>query len=324
MIDRLRFIALTVFLPGALNVYAYFGFVPYYTKDSFSVATFLAQYESSVFRYRILGQKLLLAIHDALLSVGYTSNFDVHILDPVGTGEFYFAYFFLNTSALIATALALGCLLRLPCVRATAIERDLLTLVLVFFLVGSQFVVVPYDQLSYFFLVMGAFALLWSGPYPARLTILVLSVILGTMTRESTALLLSLCGALLGTSLAREHRIDRRLLSLLVGYFIATYVGLRIWLGSSESAVSETVRFHQHFGKSSLISLIFAASAYLVLVHGKGDARLRNRFLLFASPYLLAILLFGQLAEIRLWMPLLLPFVVLSRLDITWEERPAS
>jgi len=312
----IRLLCLGFVIPFVLSMVVYFGFSSNYTGGVFSEAGFRAQYETGIYRFRVLGRITLLEINSFLEArqsppIAPRALF---LLDRNASPRFYTAYFFNNTLFLCLTCCTLLLLFdRFSSPQALWIG-DLAVLLLCLLMAITQYVVAPYDTLSYFFLALGAF-LTYGRQRPATVAALGAVVVLGALTRETAALIPAFYLAVHHRPLlARPFRFSIHLAGLIVSAlcFVATYAALRLALGF-EAAFHQDVQLAYNlsnpFGVAGL--LFFGAVLAVLLLSGPGR-REGAVFLLVSLPYSLFLLATGILWEIRLWVPVILALVVLK------------
>ena len=152
------FIIIAVIFPLTLNFAAYFGFISGYTWNTFSESSFKNQYNNDIYKYRILSNYGIVELNH-LMEIGkYKSNYNkltrqLQFLDKDSTVSFYLAYFIWNTIFLIFSSIAFYFLL-LKMLKLEIITVILASLILNFLIIFTQFVVVPYDNFSYFFEIL--------------------------------------------------------------------------------------------------------------------------------------------------------------------------
>lgn len=280
--NHARKVLLCLVAPVCANYIAYYGFVTHYSVGVFDPRGFHAQYDHEVFRYRVLGKWLLLAVYRA-----------VEYLDPAAAGwnrmaaflgtdsiNFYHSYYLLNTAFLCLTLLVLSGYL-----------SDLELLAVTLLVALTQFVVVPYDAVAYFFLAC-------TYRWRRNLWLTAVIVFLAALNRETAALSLSLYAALL--FLGRGGSL--RGLVVLVCVFAATYLSLRFAYGWDYAAGNEFT-FIMYLNRNSAVGIGFALAAGYALVRRPAAAGV---FLACSLPYVFSIMLTGNPFEVRLWVPLLL------------------
>ncbi len=314
--DAARFLCLAWVVPFVLSVVVYYGFTTNYTTGVFSATGFEHRYGNDVYRYRVLGSWLQLTTHRAIERHGLLSLAprSLKLLDPSGSPAFYTAYFLNNTFFLCLTCSVLFLVLRNSAVARLPGLADALLLLSCLLMTITQYVVVPYDTLSYFFLACG-FYLITARPGVVQTAVLGLVVVLGTLTRETAALIPAFFLACHRRRLLARPFVwsaPHTVLALLAGCFAATYAALRLALGTQD-AVFQSFRLTQNLGNPfSLAGLTLLGALILTSLL---DRRARGEITVFLAasvPYLLSALAVAQPWEIRLWVPILLSILVLK------------
>lgn len=297
-----RKVMLCLVAPVCANYFAYYGFVTHFSVGVFSPRGFHAQYDHDVFRYRVLGKWLLLAVYRV---VEYLNPADAgwnRMAAFLGTDSinFYHSYYVLNTAFLCLTLLVMSDYLE---------DVELLAVTLLVSL--TQFVVVPYDAVAYFLL---ACTFRWRH----NLWLTAVIVFLAALNRETAALSLSLYACLL--LLGRGGSL--RGLALLTSVFASTYVSLRLFYGWGGAAVGNEFTFVRYLNLNSAIGVGFALAAGYALARRPAPALV---FLACSLPYVVSVLLTGYPFEARLWVPLLLGVLLAQAGDTreTWRDAAA-
>lgn len=294
-----RKVILCLVAPVCANYFAYYGFITHYSVGVFSPRGFHAQYDHEVFRYRVLGKALLLGVYRL---VEYFNPADAgwnRMAAFLGTDSinFYHSYFLLNTAFLCLTLLVVSDRL-----------ADLELLVVTLLIAITQFVVVPYDAVAYFFL---ACTFRWRHNLPLA----ALVVLLAALNRETAALSLSLyaCFFFLGRGGSLKG------LAVLTTVFVATYLSLRVAYGWNQAAGNEFT-FVKYLNQNSAVGIGFALAAGYAIVRRPAWAGV---FLLCSLPYIVSILVTGNPFEARLWVPLLLGVMFVQADDAREAAEPA-
>lgn len=306
-------------IPFCLLYFSYYGFVSNYTVGVFHTQGFFQAYGDGVYRYRLL-HKPVLGIWYVLVHVWPSLAFDprrgLAFLDPAGDRLFYGALFWHNAVFLGLCLHSLMLLLSAGPLRKPAPERRALMLAAAGILCLSQFVVVPYDLMSYFFLLAGAWALLALPAGALQTGALLLAAALGMLTRESAVLLLAFHAVLLarpggwsgGWRLWRLH-------ALALG---TVWLSLRLTLGWGRAVYNHPVWAHE---SGDFISWIFLLALALPLARREGGGRL----LIYCAPYLALVAMAGIPFEFRLWIPVfLLLFLLPPVTKITLGREPRT
>lgn len=312
-----RLVCLGFVIPTVLSLVVYFGFVTNYTGGLFSKEHVREQYEAGIYRYRILGRVTLLRLNEILENAPLPAFAPraVFFIDRQASLVLYTAYFLHNTFFLCLACVVLTRLFEKLAPPGSVWIGDLSVLFLTLLMTITQYVIVPYDTLTYLLMAL-AVSLIFSEPKRGTLVLLGVVVVLATLTRETSALLLSFYFALHHRRLlARPLRWSpqHKTLTFLVATFLLTYVGLRLVLGAEEKALFEDVQLMENLtGPLALAGLLFALAVTAVLALNEPARREGLVFLLASSPYLLVIVATARLWEIRLWVPVFLLLVILK------------
>lgn len=312
--QRILAAALTVALPVAVLANIEVWMQSTYTRGVFHLSTFLEQYSSGIYQYRLLGRFLLLATYRLLLHHIPLKPWPM-AADPDATLPFVAAYALLNGACFF---LANALLLRLLWTRRTGFRSAELAFYFFYTLLNSaaMAVVTPYDQLAYLLILLTAFGVTLR---PAVLSygLVIIAAVAGTLNRETsflaTAMLLALwlCSHASVRSRMRGLAFSSAALSLLV------YAGLRIF-SPHHALIAGGETMGGKWGlPAGLLALLLVAGAVALAQGVLPGVRPALLFLAFSLPYLISILLTGILRELRLFIPLvlclLLLYMVLSR-----------
>jgi hypothetical protein len=313
----------------------YFGFTTNYTIDTFSPGSFQKQYTHHVYRYRVLSQWLILGLDRALeghMDENARDKRRILIRDSTATNRFYYAYYILNTFFLVLMAIVLALLLKLDrLLRASSGERMLLLFFLISLTCLTQFVVCPYDVCGYFLELATFYLFLCYYERNYRITMLLVAglVILATINRESSALTVAFIATLL---LCRFGWTSRAFFgTLLLGtVFLATYFGLRLFYGPDTLPEADSGPVMNFFHNNLTLPtdwlgiLFWILMLYLAIAISNAN---RNRiaiccFHLLCLPYAWQCLTKGILWELRLYMPILLGSLIMSKIDMSAYRWP--
>jgi hypothetical protein len=329
-----RFLILAWILPATLSYMVYFGYCSNISGDVFSEPGFAAIYDQGIFKYRILGPALLRFVHTLVLDTALPA-YAPEVLaaaTPGLTPEFYSAFFYLNTLVLCLAASVLYLIVMRLEAAGSEVSANLLMLVLLGLMIFPQYVVVPYDMLTYLFLAIAIYQILWQPADTTRLILLSLVVILAALTRETAAIILSFYAtihfdALLHPSRSGSGGVSPRVsLVVLTLCFLAIYIGLRVWLGTGDTAFQK-FRLDQNLTQNfSIVGALFFVSCVALALLNPRARRSSLLFMLASSPYWLMIFAVGNPREMRLWVPVLLPLLLIQvRGDIpaATHSRPA-
>lgn len=274
-----------------------------YTGNVFHLSGFLAQYHSSIYRYRLLGPWILIKVYGLLTAHKADVSFPLP-QDPNATSAFYGAYTLVNGAFYFAS----NALLVLFLWRRKEGMGDVQWVVYFFFtlmLALSMAVVTPYDQLAYFLLLVGIWGIRLRPHWVGWLLVAV-SAVLGMMNRETELLLASVLAALALVSKGGERKRLVSLLLLQIGLSLAVYIGLRVIMHGSHAVTEAATLGGRHRAVGLLMQCTSITLAALLGRRICGSLRPSLLFLAFSVPYIVPILLTGQLLELRLGIPLIL------------------
>ncbi len=318
----LRLLLLGFVIPTLLGIFTYVGFFTNYTTAVFSQAGFEQQYlHSSVYRFRILGSHILLWVYEHIKTwpLADFSPYGLKSVDKNGDANFYYAYFFTNTTFLITTCstLVIALLRHIP--QKDFLHIDLPVLFLALMMSFAQFVITPYDTLSYFLLALSLLPCMKTKPTALDDALLFTALILATLTRETAALTLSFYFTVhYRHILSRQITPEKIRLLCLITVFMLTYWLLRWHLGM-EDATHRSFRLLRNFSNDPLpiIGAIFFP-AVIALFFTDHNGKTPLKLFLFASlPYWLAMFCVAYPWEIRLWVPI---FIVMCFIKLTHQS----
>jgi hypothetical protein len=314
----LHALALTVAFPCLVGIVVYYGFGTNYTGGVFHEAGFRSQYESGVYKYRILGRYLLLKTYHFVKSQCAPAGPAGGVLSqPPASAEaadrkidaaFYTAYFLQNTFFMV-----IACILLYFVLAGSATPRDSTgpTMVAGLLMGLTQYVVSPYDTLSYALLLMSF--LLISRPFRFSFPLLVLAVVTGTLAKETSALALAFFFAIHHSDLLKFRRRETLQLAVLVVAFVSTYTLLRVILGQNNREVWECVTLGLNLRDPfSWIGIAAMPIVSYLLCAGSRNLKRCLFFLAASSPYILIMPVIALGWEMRLWVPVWLGLICLA------------
>jgi len=307
----------------------YFGFTPnYYFATRVSRNAFHYQFDHDIFQYRILSKYLLLLIDESLQNIvpdkTRSNEFLAHIRG--GSERLYYAYFCLNTFFLCATSIIIILLLRLKGYFLLSNSDKWYSLFLLIIVINlSQFALYFYDVSSYFFLLLILYIFLRyeKEDYPLAMTAICALIILSTLNRESSAL----SAALIATFLVKKFNFSLKTLFgvLLSGFaFLGTYVLLQYTI---KDPLNLHFQYHDagHLQYEINIIGIFFWGLFLhltlVTANSKENRRTILLFHFLSLPYILYCFRYGVLWEIRLYIPLFISSLFISKMNIPFLKR---
>jgi len=304
---RIRELAVCVLFPVIASYVVYFGFNTNYTRGVFHEEGFRRQYESGIYKYRILGRYAFLMVVEFVENNSFVSEKmltlcggvpePVTVMDEDCTSPYYLTYFLVNTIFLVVTSILLYIIFK----AGTSSHGCVLTLFLTSAIALSQYVVSPYDTISYA-LLSGAILLILR---PMKRNTLWLAVLLAlaTLVRESSALILSFYFAHNHNKVRNRDRKAISELIILSLEYILIYACLRLVLGT-ENALVQHVHIESNLTwPRSLMGLLALLTISYISVSGCQKKTASVFFLFAALPYIIITLIAADVWEIRLWIP---------------------
>lgn len=296
-----------------------------YSGGVFHLQGFLEQYDSGIFRYRLLGRNAVLFIYRHLLGTFHDQPL-VMPRDANATLLFYGSYVVLN-----AACFSLSNFLLLSLVSDKQRHISDLGLATYLYLTLMQTlamaVVTPYDQLAYLLILTSLFAATISRTWIA-FTLLAVAAIAGALTRETQFLVTPalFAAAIFSTSKQSKRFWIAGLLNLLL--FGSVYIALRA-LVPGQKVISGVATYGGTWAPESLfvLVLLFYLSTSLA-IRTYSDIRPTIALLVFSVPYILPILISGVFRELRLLIPILLAqtfvYVQLGAEEVNSTTAPLS
>ncbi len=303
-----------------VNSFVYFSFGNIYSSKILNYQNFQEQFQSGIYQYRILSGYFLIWIYEFLstLNIDY-QIFKLKFLNHNSEPEMYLSFYILNTFFLVLSSVLMVLITETKNFVATHSEKILLVSVGIFTIAISQFVIVPYDVSSYFFLLF--FFLIFikyleKNSVP-NLVLLILIILVSTLNRESSALSLSLAATLLYSKfgLKKEALFPIIVLGIV---FIATYFGMRL-MSQSFSTNDGSLLAENFTQPKNFLGLLFWLVFFVFTLLLAKDKKAVRHILVFhflSFPYILMCFYSGILYEIRLYIPLFLTSLLLAKTDI--------
>jgi hypothetical protein len=300
--QRGLFLVLAIVVPLVTILSTHVWLRSAYTSHVFNLQGFLDQYGNGIYRYRILGRDLLLRIYHLLVAHHRDQPFPMPT-DPDATLLFYGAYVLLNAVFFFFSNLIL-LLLLWDWKKGITDLRLAHYFFLVFLLALSTYAVTPYDQPAYF-LMLACFLSLRFRTAWITYAVLGVAAIAGGLNRETEFLVTSALWTVAVFSQPKEAgRYFRAGLFHLI-LFSACYIGLRFLLPGAPTIAGGLT----YGGKWPLPSLAVVCALFFVavsMVVREYPTRKPSLVLLVLSaPYIVTILIGGQIRELRLLLPLL-------------------
>ena len=292
-------------------LYLHYAFFSVYAADYLTRASFASHHAEGIYRYRVLGKWLVLAVYDAMPDRfrDVLSHQPEYIANRVPQFDMsvYTTMVAVNFIAFAALVVIGRHLLRS---RVPGGYQPLYWMLLGWLLLSSA-IVTPYDFLAYFFLVATIAALEWRRSVYAYPALVVLTV-LGALTRETQALVIPYAIATLVAAAPGRSRVIVPRALVVAATFMATYVALRADLGWRQG-LFQNITLESNVSALSVFGLVVAALMitliHLTAVRCAPGAHLRRRLIVLhvaALPYWATVIFAGFYFELRLFIPLAL------------------
>ena len=320
-LNLLSKIIFAVLLAFTVNSFVYFGFANVYSSKILNIESFQDQFHSGIYQYRILSGYFLIWIYDFLSSLNLDySIFKLKFLNPDSEPQMYLSFYILNTFFIMLSAAILVIITESKSIVATYSEKLLISAVAIFCVALSQFVIVPYDISSYFFLLLFFYFLIQyvEKQSVSKLIFLSIIILVSTLNRESSALSLSLAATLLFSKFGLKKESILPIAALTI-VFIAVYLGLRIT--SENFTTNDGNLLIQNFTQpKNILGLLFWAVFFVFTLILAKDQKAFKQILLFhllSFPYLVLCFYTGIIYEIRLYIPLFLTSILLTKTELS-------
>lgn len=302
-----------------INSFVYFGFANVYSTSVLNYTDFQKQFQSGIYQYRILSGYFLVVIYELLSTFNIDYDiFKFKFLHSSSEPQMYLSFYILNTIFSVLSAIVFVLITESKSFIANQSEKLLLIIVSLFVIGLTQFVIVPYDHSSYFFLLLFIYFFLRYLKNTSALNLILLSLIMliSTLNRESSALSLSFAATLLFSKFGWKKETIQPM-AILGFIFIGVYFGLRL-LGE-KFTTNDGNLFIQNFTQvKNILGILFWMVFFLLtMVLAKDQQAIQHILLfhLFAAPYILLCFYTGILYEIRLYIPILLSSIILSKVS---------
>lgn len=317
LFSKLIFAALLAF---TVNSFVYFSFGNIYSSKILNYTEFRQQFSSGIYQYRVLSGYFLIWIYEFLsnLNIDY-GIFKLKFFDGSAEPKMYLSFFLLNTFFLVLTSAVMVLITETKNFVATSSEKILFTDVAVFTIGLSQFVIVPYDISSYFFLMLFFLTLIRYTAKNSVIQLIFLGILMliSTLNRESSALSLSLTATLLYAKfgLKKGTLIPVALLGIT---FLMAYFGMRL-MNESFTTNDGNLLIQNFSQPKNVLGLLFWLVFFVFSVLLAKDRKAVQNILIFhilSVPYIVMCFYAGIIYEIRLYTPLFLCALFLSRTDV--------
>ncbi len=320
-LNLLSKIIFAVLLAFTVNSFVYFGFANIYSSKILNIESFQDQFHSGIYQYRILSGYFLIWIYDFLSSLNLDySIFKLKFLNPDSEPHMYLSFYILNTFFIMLSGAVMVLITDLKSFVATNSEKLLIIAVAIFCVALSQFVIVPYDISSYFFLLVFFYFLIQylEKQSVSKLIFLSIIILVSTLNRESSALSLSLAATLLyfKFGLKKKTILPIAVLGLV---FISVYFGLRM-VNENFTTNDGNLLIENFTQPKNLLGILFWLVFFIFTLMLAKDKKAAQNILIFhllSFPYLILCFYTGILYEIRLYIPLFLTSLLLSKTELS-------
>ena len=318
---------LVVMLSMVVSKIVYFGFTPNYGADIFARKAFDAKFDHGGNQYRVLSKYLVYGV-DGLLSRSMKEGGAEARVRTVSVGaseRFYYAIYYVNTLFLALTSVMVVLLLNLDkSLKFSDTEKILLVFFVPVLLGLTQLTVHYYDLSSYFLelFILYVFLKNIDRRYSQTMTMVMGLVVLSTLNRESAEVSVAMVALLLLTRFEATRRVVWSIVGM-VGCWLATYVALRVVIGAGgpppkAAAITSTAAgtFEPDMFMMGVIFWVLFIYLPFAIAASEENKYLIGGFFLFSLPYIITSLATGDLWAVRLYVPLFLGALFLSRLEV--------
>lgn len=324
LFSKILFFALLAF---TVNSFVYFSFGNIYSSKILNYENFQNQFHSGIYQYRVLSGYFLIWIYDFLsgLNIDY-QIFKLKFFDSDSEPKMFLAFFILNTFFLVLTSMVMVLITETKNFIATETEKILIISTSIFAIALTQFVVVPYDISSYFLLLLFFYFLInyLKNNNLTNLIVLMIVLAVSTFNRESSALSI----ALAATVLLEKYKLKKESIlptAILGVTFVAVYLGMRCL--SESFTTNDGNLFLQNFSQpKNWLGILFWLVFFCITIFiSKDKTAVKNIliFHLFALPYIFMCIYTGILYEVRLYIPLFLASIFMSKLEVRNLPQPS-
>ena len=302
-----------------VNSFVYISFANIYSAPLLNYKNFVEQYTNGIYQYRFLSIDLLLWIYEQLNLHPTDFKLKLTFIDESAEKNMFLAYFFLNSFFLALSSIMMVLITETKNFIASNSEKILIIAAGLFPILVSQFVLVPYDCSSYFFLLLFFWILLKyiDKPHVGTLLLLTLILIISTLNRESSALSISLAATLLYVvfGIKKQGIIPIMFLAIC---FIAVYISLRFIFGSFKTNDGSLfwINLTNPGGWIGFLFWLVFLGFSILIANGRKQINYILIFHFFSMPYILMCFYTGLLYEIRLYVPIFLTSLLLAKLDL--------
>jgi hypothetical protein len=315
---------LVIMLSMVVSKIVYFGFTPNYGADIFSHKAFDARFDHGGYQYRVLSKYLVYGVDGLLGRSMKEGGAEARVRTVTGgaSERFYYAIYYVNTLFLALTSLMVVLLLNLDkSLRFSGTEKILLVFFVPVLLGMTQFTVHYYDFSSYFLelLILYVFLKNIDSRYGQTMTTVMGLIVLSTLNRESAEVSVALIAVVLLTRFGARRRVIWSIVGM-AACWLVTYVVLRLVIGAGgpppKAAAGVGNGFEHDMFMMGIIFWVLFVYLPFAIAETEENKYLIGGFFLFSLPYVVSCLATGDLWAVRLYVPLFLGALFLSRLDV--------
>ncbi len=315
---------LAIMLSMVVSKIVYFGFTPNYGADIFSHRAFDAKFDHGGYQYRLLSKYLVYGVDGLLGRYMKEAGVEprIRVNAPMMSERFYYAIYYVNTLFLALTSLMVVLLLNLDKSLRFSYTEKILLVFFVPVLIGlTQFTVHYYDLSSYFLqlLILYVFLKNIDNSYGQTMTTIMGLIVLSTANRESAEVSVALIAMLLLTRYGATRRVVWSIVGM-AACWLLTYFGLRLAFGAGgpppKGAASAGNGFEPDMFMMGLIFWVLFIYLPFAIAATEENKWLIGGFFLLSLPYVINSVWTGDLWAVRLYTPLFLGALFLSKLDL--------
>lgn len=311
-------------LAFTVNTVVYFGFGNIYSSRILNMQNFQEQFQSGIYQYRILSGYLLVWIYEILSTLPVDFQvFKLKFFADNSDPKMFLSFYLLNTFFLCLSAALMMLMMETRNFLGTSTEKIFAVATVVFSIVITQFVIVPYDISSYFFLLL--FAWIFFKYYHHQSSLFLglsaVTIILSTFNRESAAISVAFAATLLWSKFG--WRRESVLPIALLGFsFLGTYLAMRFLAHSFATNDGNLLAQNLSQPKNFLGILFWLVFFGFTLLVSKNLENRKNIliFHLLSLPYVAMCFYSGIMYEVRLYIPLFISGLLLAFINNIDDE----
>jgi hypothetical protein len=309
---------LVIMLSMVVSKIVYFGFTPNYGADIFAHKAFDAKFDHGGYQYRVLSKYLVYGVDRLLGGSMKEGGAEARVRTVTGgaSERFYYAIYYVNTLFLALTSLMAVLLLNLDkSLRFSDTEKILLVFFVPVVIGLTQFTVHYYDLSSYFLELLILYVFLKNQSMLLIMGLIVLSA----LNRESAEVSVAMIALLLLTKYGATRWVMWNMVGM-VACWLVTYVALRVVIGAGgpppKAAAGGSVGFEPDMFMMGVIFWVLFIYLPFAIAATEENKYLIGGFFLLSLPYIVTSLATGDLWAVRLYIPLFLGALFLSRLEV--------